>query len=37
MLLFFKDARLSGATKIVDKTGFKIWKDDYSGIFSILK
>jgi spermidine synthase len=34
---FFKDARLGSATTIADKTGFKIWKDDYSSIFSILK
>jgi len=34
---FFKDARLSSAKKIDDTPGFKIWKDDYSSIFSILK
>jgi SAM-dependent methyltransferase len=34
---FFKDARLRGATTIVNPTGFQAWKDDYSSIFSILK
>jgi spermidine synthase len=34
---FFKDARLSSATRIDDTAGFKTWKDDYSSIFSILK
>jgi hypothetical protein len=34
---FFKDARLSGATTIVNPIGFQAWKDDYSSIISILK
>jgi spermidine synthase len=34
---FFKDVRLSSATRIDDTAGFKTWKDDYSSIFSILK
>jgi hypothetical protein len=34
---FFKDPRLSSATKIAQPTRFQTWKDDYSSIFSILK
>ncbi len=34
---FFKDSRLISATMMTKPTGFKIWKDDYSSIFSILK